>query len=201
MKAMTMTWTGIRPMVMGNPQGVELSNPLSMESRRLNAEMKKHRKKGDSNLLIETEEKMKRNDWESSAYWDDERKSFYLPDTVILACLRGGAAVARKGKDIDRAAIISEPEVYIQTKKHNSIEQYFKDEAFRLSGPCKIPPKTGALIWKCRCMIPVDWKVTFTIEYEETIVAEKSIIDAAESAGRLVGVGGWRPKFGRFTVS
>ncbi len=201
MKILTTTWTGIRPLILANPQTVQLSNPFAMESRKLNNILKLARKKGDEDKLVELEQKQMRNDWQASAYWDESRKSFYVPDTLLLACIRGGAAAAKKGKDIDRAVIISETEAMIDTVKHNSLDAYWQDEAFRMAGPCKIPPKTGALIWKCRCMIPTGWKISFTIEYDEDIFAEKSLKDAIDLAGRLVGIGGWRPKFGRFLVS
>lgn len=201
MKTLTTTWTGIRPLIMSNPQTVEIANPFAVESRRLNGLLKAARKKGDENRMAELALEQKRGDWEASAYWDEKSKRFYIPDTCLLACIRNGAAAAKKGKDIDRAVIISETEAFIETTKHNSLDAYFEDEAFRLECPAKVPPKTGALIWKVRCMIPTGWSVSFTIEYDENIVATKSLTEALELAGRLSGIGGWRPKFGRFAVS
>lgn len=193
-------WTGIRPLIMSNPQTVKISNPYATESRKLNTAFKTARKKQDENRLVELEEKQLRNDWESSAYWDDKTKKFFIPDTLLLASIRSGATACKKGRDIDRAVIISETHVYVETVNHRSLEAAFKDPQFRLECPCKIPPKTGALIWKCRCMIPTGWKMEFGIEYDEEIIDKKSLTEALENAGRLCGVGGWRPKFGRFLV-
>ena len=202
MKTMKTTWTGIRPLLLSNPQTVQLSNKYASESRRLNTALKAARKKQDEHKLMELEQAQIRNDWEASAYWHDEQKKFYVPDTLILACIRNGAAAAKKGKDIDRAVLITETEAMIETPtKHNSMDAYFKDPTFRMECPCKVPPKTGALIWKARCMIPTGWSITFNIEYDDSIVAEKSLLEALELAGRLSGLGGWRPKFGRFLVS
>ena len=199
MKTMKVTWTGIRPLVMSNPQTVKLSNPYAIRSRELNAALKKARKKEDADKLLELEQLQIRNDWESSAYWDEKQKQFYIPDSVIIACIRAGATAAKKGRDVDRAVLMSETEAYIQTQSVKSLDDGFKNPAFRLECPCKVPPKTGALIWKARCMIPTGWKVTFTLEYDEEIFAEKTLVTAMESSGRT-GVGGWRGKFGRFLV-
>lgn len=185
---------------MSNPQTVQLSNHYATESRRLGSLLKAARKKQDENRLVELEQSQIRNDWEASSYWDDSEKKFFLPDTVILACIRAGAAASKKGKDIERAVIVTETQAYIQTVNHRTLEAAFKDEQFRLECPCKIPPKTGALIWKCRCMIPTGWQIQFGLEFDEDIVAQKSLEQALEMAGRLCGIGGWRPKFGRFTV-
>ena len=185
-------------MVMANPQTIKITNPHAIEGRRLNGLMKKARKKEEEDAMAEFEQSQIRNDWEASCYWDPKEKKFFIPDTVLLACVRAGAMAAKKGKDVDRAVIISETQAYIETTAHKTLDDAFEDEAFRLEGPCKIPPKTGALIWKCRCMIPTGWKLTFTLEYDEEIVLTKQLIAAIEMAGRLCGVGGWRPKFGRF---
>lgn len=199
---MQTTWTGIRPLIMSNPQTVEVANPFAVNSRRINSLLKAARKKGDENKMAELADEQKRGDWESSAYWDTGKKAFFLPDTCLIACIRNGAAAAKKGKDIDRAVIITESEVFIENAtKHNTLDAYFADEQFRLECPAKVPPKTGALIWKVRCMMPTGWRVSFSIEYDENIVAEKSLKEALELAGRLSGLGGWRPKFGRFLVS
>lgn len=202
MKTLKTTWTGIRPLIMSNPQTVEIANPFAVNSRRINSLLKAARKKGDENRMSELADEQKRGDWQASAYWNEAEKCFFLPDTCLIACIRNGAAAAKKGKDIDRAVIISETEAVINTTaKHNSLDAYYADPAFRLECPAKVPPKTGALIWKVRCMMPVGWTVTFNIEYDENIVAEKSLKEALELAGRLSGIGGWRPKFGRFLVS
>ena len=200
MKTIKCRWTGIRPLVMSNPQTVKVSNSYATESRRLGTAFKAARKKQDEDKLIELEQKQLRNDWESSAYWDDEKKKFFVPDTAILASVRAGATAGKKGRDIDRAVIMTETEAYIDTINHRTLDAAFKDIQFRLECPCKIPPKTGALIWKCRCMIPTGWKLDFSLEFDDEIIAEKSLISALETAGRLCGVGGWRPKFGRFLV-
>src|SRR5688500_4673562 len=145
MKTIKTTWKGIRPLIMSNPQTVKITNPFAIESRRLNGTLKAARKKMDENKLAEIETKQMRNDWESSAYWDEKKKAFYIPDTLLIACIRAGAAAARLGKDIDRAVIVSETEAFIETVMHNSLEAYYEDPAFQFSTACKIPPKTGAL--------------------------------------------------------
>lgn len=199
MKSVKVEFTGIRPLIMANPQTIKISNPFATEGRRLNREFKRFRRKEDDHKLFELEALQIRNDWESSAYWDKSKCMFFLPDSVLLACMREGGAASRKGKDIDRCVIITETEAYVQCKKFKSLDEAFKDPAFRLEGPCKIPPKKGNLIWKARCMIPTGWSLQFSIEFDEDTIAEKSMIEILEAAGK-VGVGGWRPKFGRFLV-
>lgn len=201
MKTMKVKWTGLRPLLMTNPQTIQASNPYAVRSRELSNAMKAARKKADENKMQEIEMLSMRLDWEASAYWDDRARKFFLPDTSVLGAIRAGAMVARRGKDIETAVIMLETEAIIENKtNHKTLDAYYEDKQFVLSCPCKVPPKTGALVWKSRCMMPTAWSVTFTLEYDENLIADKTLMQSMEDAGMLKGVGGWRPKFGRFLV-
>lgn len=201
MKTLKVKWTGIRPLVMSNPQTVQLSNPYAVTSRRVGSEVKAARKKQDEDKLVRLESEMSRNDWEASAYFNDDSKTFYLPDTVVIACIRAGATAAKRGRDIDRACIVNETDIEIGgVPKHKTLESYWDDESFRLSGPAKIPPKTGALVWKTRCMMPTGWTLEFSVDFEESLIEKNTLLEAMKTAGAMCGIGGWRPKFGRFLV-
>lgn len=201
MKTIKVKWTGFRPLVMSNPQTVQLSNPYAVSSRKTGREIKAARKKDDEDKLARLEKEMSRNDWEASAYWNDEAKTFSLPDTVIIACIRSGATASKRGRDIDRAVIVNETEVEVGgIPQHKSLDAYFAEKSFLLSSPCKIPPKTGALVWKSRCMMPTGWTLEFSLDYDETVLEKNTLIEAMQTAGKLCGIGGWRPKFGRFSV-
>lgn len=201
MKQLKVTIAGIRPLIMSNPQTVQISNEYSKKGREIGKKLKEARKKADEDKLIECEGKQMRLDWEASAYWDAEEGKFYIPDTLIMASIKAGAMAFKKGKDIDRAVIVSETQAYLQTKPFKSFEDAYADRAFRMEGPCRIPPRTGALIWKCRCQMPTGWKASFTLTFDDNIIAEKTLRDAIEHAGLMVGMGSWRPKFGRFLVT
>jgi hypothetical protein len=201
MKTLKVKWTGIRPLVMSNPQTVQLSNQFAVTSRKLGTEIKAARKKQDEDKLSRLESEMSRNDWEASAYFNDETKTFFLPDTVIIACIRSGATAAKRGRDIDRAVIVNETDIPLgDVTQHKSLDAYYADKSFCLSGPAKIPPKTGALIWKTRCMMPTGWTLEFTLDFEESMIERNTLIEAMKTAGAMCGIGGWRPKFGRFLV-
>lgn len=201
MKTLKVTWTGIRPLIMSNPQTVDVANPYSVESRRLGAELKAARKKADEDRLMKLANDQKRLDFQASAYFDATEKRFYIPDSLIIACIKGGAQTLKKGKDIDRAVMTQEENIYVEKiPAVKSLESAQDNEAFVLETPAKIPPRTGALFIKRRCVMPTGWQLTFHLDFDDNIILEKTLISAMENAGLLVGIGGWRPKFGRFTV-
>ena len=202
LKTLRLRWTGTRPLILSNPQTVDATNPYAIEARRIGTALKAARKKQDEDKLLELSEEQRRNDFEASSYFGELSEGgvgFYLPDTVILAALKGGAKTLKKGKDIDRAVLLTKTEVLIKTNKHfKSMDEAYADRFYRIEGPCRVPPKTGALIWKARAMMPTGWSVEFDVEYEESLIATKTLVEISAVTGRIVGVGGWRPKFGRF---
>jgi hypothetical protein len=42
------------------------------------------------------------------------------------------------------------------------------------------------------------WKATTVVEYDDAVLTFSDVQELVEDAGRLVGVGDWRPKYGRF---
>lgn len=201
MKSLHVTATGIRPLIMSNPQTVDIENKYSIESRRLGGLLKKARKKEDESMMQELAALMKRNDFFASAYYDDKEKKFFLPDTVILACIKEAAKSQKKGKDIDRSVLMEETQAYISNvPKAASLEAAAENEAFYFDTPAKIPPKTGSLIYKRRCIMPTGWQAAFQLTFDDTAITTKLMAEIVTYAGASVGVGGWRPKFGRFTV-
>lgn len=198
---MKVEWTGIRPLLFANPQTVNITNPYAVASRKLNSDLKKARKKEDEGMLAQIAEKQRLNDFLASAYWDDGESCFYLPDTVIIACLKAGAQTLKKGKDIDRAVVMEETHAVITTKAtFRTLEEAFANREFRMESWARVPPKTGAAVWKTRAMVPTGWRLSFTLAFDPDMIADSTLREALAVSGRSVGVGAWRPTFGRFTV-
>ncbi|MBF0307554.1 MAG: hypothetical protein HQL41_18140, partial [Alphaproteobacteria bacterium] len=46
-----------------------------------------------------------------------------------------------------------------------------------------------------------NWAAEFRIEYLPTVVDKTALEELVASTGELVGIGDWRPRFGRFRVA
>lgn len=201
MKTINVTLRGIRPLIMSNPQTVDVENAFSGEQRRLNRLLKDARKKGDEDRLLDLAVQQKKTDFMAGAYFDDKAKKFFIPDAVIMACIKEAAKASKKGKDIDRAVLMEETHAYVENVPTvKSLEDAYTKADFKLQTPCKIPPKTGSLFMKLRCVMPTGWKTKFALSFDEEVIAEKTIHEVLARAGGFVGIGSWRPKFGRFVV-
>lgn len=68
----------------------------------------------------------------------------------------------------------------------------------------KIPPKTGAMVMVGRPRLP-KWEAEFTMVADDEMYAVENLRDIIAHAGKLVGIGAWRPQlkgpYGRFEVA
>lgn len=187
MKQLQTTWTGIRPLIVHNG---ELANPLNRYSKAMK-EISSKRKKTDSDF-----EAMARLEFEGGLYFDDEHGPV-MPSDCIEACLQSGAKKSKLGKDVQAACFVSDDVVRIEYDGPRDIDKLYADRRFVLQKGVKV---TTSRIIRTRPMFPTGWQISFTLEYDETILNVAAIKKAMVDAGALCGLGDWRPKFGRFTV-
>ena len=88
------------------------------------------------------------------------------------------------------AGIVIEPNEIIH--KNQKVERLLKF--------VRIPPKTGAKVLKCRAILPT-WELEFKINVINDSINFDTLGQVLEYAGSYVGVGDWRPKYGRFEVT
>jgi len=183
--------TGIRPLLMHNGLMADPTNPLVRAIKKITS---KGTKKMTDSDYVERD----RLEWEAGLYWSSESDDIAIPSDNIERCILEGAKKNRLGKDFAAAVFLQETEVIITHRlSGKSKETIYKDPSFSLRKGVKVQL---ARIIRIRPMIPTGWTAKFTVEYDESIVNYSSIIQALTEAGALVGLGDWRPKFGRFTV-
>jgi hypothetical protein len=193
LEAIKMRWSGLRPLVMSNVRGVDPLDPLVIQ-------LGQYTKKRSKDLTPSDREKVSRIEWELSAYHDTE-VGFYMPSQNIERCLRDGGAKARVGKKIEAGAFLSEVIVPLKNQgRYKELDKAYEQAEYKLRTAVRLPPKTGARLMKTRACIPTGWTLEFTVEFDNSVIDSKELLEAAVQAGALVGLGNWRPKFGRFTV-
>lgn len=194
MKSIKVKWTGLRPLLMSNAEMIDHTNPATRRIKEISA-------KGSKKITDSDREEMAFAEWKAAMYWRDG-SGFYLPSDNIEKTIREGASKSRLGKLAEAASFVSEPEVPVITKdpypKHQ--EKLYKQPEYQLRKPVRVPPKTGARIMKVRPMVPTGWSIEFTLEYDDSVINQNDLVKAMNDAGALVGIGNWRPKFGRFIV-
>ena len=61
-------------------------------------------------------------------------------------------------------------------------------------------PSTRGRVMRIRPMLK-KWKLSFTMLWDEKLIPKSVLKDMLDSAGAEVGIGDWRPRFGRFMVT
>ena len=186
---MTVEWTGIRPMLMHNGLMADPTNPLTKRIKEITS-------KGSKKLTESDHEERDRLEWEAGLYWSEEN-GLVIPSDNIERCIQLGAQKSRVGKDIQAAVFCVQTEVPVKYDGPKNKDKLYADKRFQLRKGVAIQK---ARIIRLRPMIPTGWKLNFDLEFDDSIVNEKAVTKAMIDAGALIGLGDWRPKFGRFTV-
>lgn len=198
MKTLTTTWTGIRPMVMHNGLLADPTNPYTRRIKEICS-------KGSKKLTDADYEERDALEWLGGLYFKGYgetmtptgKAEIYMPSDNIERCIQLGAQKSRIGKDVAAAVFCSDSEVPVEFEGPKDLTKLQSDSRFILRKGVKV---TTSRIIRIRPMLPTGWRLTFQLEFDESIINEKNLIKAMCDAGSLIGLGDWRPKFGRFTV-
>lgn len=189
MQTLKLKWTGIRPLVMHNGLMADPTNPMARRIKEIVS-------KGSKKLTDSDYEERDRIEWEAGLYWNDTLGA-YIPSDNIERCIQLGAQKSRIGKDVQAAVFCSEPEIALEYDGPKDKEKLYS------AGPRFILRKGVAIqksrLIRIRPMFPTGWSIKFELEFDDTILNAKAILKASVDAGALIGLGDWRPKFGRFT--
>ena len=189
MKTIKVKWTGIRPLVMHNGLMADPTNPLVRRIKEITS-------KGSKKLTDADYEERDRLEWDAGLYWDLQ-DGLIMPSDNIERCIQLGAQKSRIGKDVQAAVFCATPHVIINHAGPKDKDKLYADPRYTLRKGVAVQKSR---IIRIRPMIPTGWSMTFDIEFDEGIVNPKNLLKAMADAGSLVGLGDWRPKFGRFLV-
>ena len=175
---------GLSPLIMHNGQ---LADPLSVHAKQ-SKQISSKRKKTDAD-----HEQMAKIEFLGSLYMTDKGPA--LPAENIEACLIDGAKKVRRGPDA-KAGLYCLQHAPLVYKGPKDPEKLWEDKKFR--------NRVGARVQRARIMrtrpIFNIWSVVVHLEFEDEILNQSDVVEFAQKAGSVVGIGDWRPKYGRFTV-
>jgi hypothetical protein len=89
-----------------------------------------------------------------------------------------------------KAGVFVEGDLLFNKKKRDYIHEHWG----------RVPPRTGALVLVRRPALKEGWSIVFRLAVLDNINDEQ-LKTALEHAGLLVGLGSWRPRYGRFRVT
>ncbi len=201
----TFTITSLTPMLMHCGQTVDVLNPFAKALKKVSA---KRSKTDDDHAL------MAHIEWWAGLYLDkpanisadlsvsaEAGTKIVLPAHLLDSVLREGARRSKMGKSA-AAGVIVEGDGIFSHDGPKDLNKLAQDGRFVHRAAVKVG---AAKVMRTRPIF-TSWSVEFTICFDESIMDLEQIIQSLDNAGKLVGVGDWRPgaprggNFGRFEL-
>lgn len=185
MKRVDLHIAGVAPLIMHNAR---LSDPLDKWAK-LVSEVAKKRGKTEEDL-----EELSRREWYGGLYTNEDGAPI-LPAANLERMIRDGAAKSKQGKTVQAGCIVPDdaPVLYTGPKKPDDMwasQNFFGRQSCKVGQQRVIRTRPYFREWECK----------FSVLVAEDVVNPDDLKKFVEVAGRLVGIGDWRPRHGRFEV-
>lgn len=191
MDKVTLKFNGESPLLMHSCRGADPFDPLAKELKKLTSVRKKT---DDIHVQVA------RLEWELGLYIDKDLGP-YLPTINMRGAIVEAARLRKLGKDFERGTMLESDKARLEYKGQRDPEGMWASNNFR---DCRSVVVGTARVMRTRPIFHPHWSVTFSLLFNEDVVQRDNIVDAARSAGAMIGLGDYRPNcggsFGRFSV-
>lgn len=186
MKLMKIKIVGLAPLLMHNPTAANPLDPKTVFHKKLTSKRKKTEE--DHLAIMESE-------WKMALYFSD-RLGVYIPGQNVEASLLSAAKMQKLGTKVKRALLVTEDEIKIEYKGPKTVEGLYADKSFV---DVRLVKVQAARLMRTRPRFN-DWSAKFTIQFNPEQLDESDVLKMVHDAGSLVGIGDYRPRFGKFTA-
>jgi len=183
----TITITGMTPLLMHNGR---LADPLDPATKALKAVTAKRGKTDADHLEVSRVEFM-------GALYFDPDVGPYLPADNVWKTLHMAAKKSKQGKQVEEGVIITSDVNPLSYPGPRKLDEMWASENFVFR---KTVRNQSSRIARTRPIFQ-QWKVGAEGILDESVINLADLRAIAEKAGALVGLGDWRPRFGRFTAT
>lgn len=183
-KTLNFKITGVAPLLMHNGQLADPLNDLSKQIKKITS--KRDKTDADS-------EELARLEWHGSLYLKDGKPC--LPGEILEAAFVAAAKKQKKGKQAQAGIFCDDSYPLVYDGARNP-KELWADPQYRLT--------VGARVKQNRVMrtrpIFHEWSCKIQVRFDDSLLNEEEVTDILRVSGEIIGVGDWRPKYGRFKV-
>lgn len=187
MSRFRITCVGTKPLLMHNAR---LSNPLDDVAKAMKRITAKRIK------TDEDHEELARLEHMGGLYFDPEIGP-YVPGQNFERCLVDAARITKSGKKIERGVFVDTDVNPLSYDGPRDIDGLWKDENFRHAASVKVGTNR---VTRTRPQFR-SWAVEAEGEYDPSVISLVELGEIATTAGLMIGLGDWRPRFGRFQAT
>jgi hypothetical protein len=166
----------------------QLANPLNEIAHQMKTISGK-RQKTDADL-----EELARLEWYGSLYLDDDQQPC-LPGEVLEAAFVQAARRQRRGTQA-QAGIICPANYPLEYDGPSKLDELWQRSEFRLTVPARVKNNR---VMRTRPCFPT-WAATIEVQHDASLLNANQVREIVRRTGSEVGVGDWRPRYGRFQV-
>ena len=177
--------TGTRPLLMNSDI---YTNPLDERTKRHQMLIHKKKKTADDHEIIA------RSSWRGSMYFDDDIGP-YLPGVNVESSLIAGAKLSRLGTQIKRSIEIIEDRCPLMYDGPRTVESLWSKKFY--DARCVKVKMSRVMRYRPLFM---QWQIACTVAFDPESIDRQQVIKSFQDAGQYIGIGDYRPKFGRYTV-
>ncbi|MEC9346054.1 MAG: hypothetical protein VYB54_07490 [Pseudomonadota bacterium] len=118
-----------------------------------------------------------------------------LPGEALEAAIIQAAKKRKRGPQA-KAAVIVPNHAALEYEGPRDVDGLWGDPDFRLVAPVVV---SRARVMRTRPRFK-SWGATVTIDFEDGQLNRSEVVDFVHIAGQLIGIGDWRPRYGRFVA-
>jgi hypothetical protein len=184
------TIKGVVPTILCNGQAADPLNPFCKDLKKISS--KKNKTEDDHRALAKTE-------FFSCMYVDEKDQPCWPSDNIESMIIKA-AAKQRKGTDAKAGVFVDghAPIIYEGPKTPKGLWSYKKME----NNPFVLRSLVSVNRSRVVRTRPIfrDWSLKFDVHYLTDMFDKEQVIHIIETAGRVIGLSDWRPKYGRFQL-
>jgi hypothetical protein len=166
----------------------QLANPLNEIARQMK-QMSGKRQKTDADL-----EALARLEWYGGLYLDDDQQPC-LPGEVLEAAFVQAARRQKRGTQA-QAGIICPANYPLEYDGPSKLDELWQRPEFRLTVPARVKNNR---VMRTRPRFPT-WMATIEVQHDASLLNANQVREIVWRTGSEIGVGDWRPRYGRFEV-
>jgi hypothetical protein len=171
-------------------QSERLANPLDSLARD-KKKLATKRKKTDAD-----HEEIARMEFIGSLYYDPAIGP-YWPGQNIDRMFRDAATITKRGKDVMRAFMTLDDKIPLIYEGPRTPEGMYAERDRFVDMRSVVQQR--ARIMRCRPIFR-DWEVKFEAAFDPDVLNREDVVGFAKTAGQMVGLSTFRPRYGRFQV-
>lgn len=138
---------------------------------------------------------LSRLEWYAGLY-TNENGQIIIPAENLEATFIAAAKKTKMGTVAKSAIWVNSDSVLIHPMAHCSVDEMWQSGSMVFRKAVKV---SMAKVMRTRPIIK-EWSCEVEIDYDQLQLNKQQLLGILNDAGKMVGIGDWRPRFGRFNV-